>query len=295
MHLVVGATGLVGSEICRLLSEENKSVRALVRSTSDLTKVEALKNAGAEIVFGDLKDRASLDAACAGCTTVISTASSTLSRQEGDTIMNVDRDGQKNLVDAAKAAGVDQFIFVSFRTESNLDLQYPLKVAKRAVEQHLISSGLNYTILQASYFMEVWLSPALGFDYTNATAQIYGDGQNPLSWISFADVARVAVACVENSLTQNSVIELGGPEAMSPLDVVRVFEEVKGQPFTVNHVPEDALKGQKAAAPDDLQETFAALMLQYADGDSMPLAEIVKQAHMELSTVRDYAMRVAAS
>ena len=295
MHLVVGATGLVGSEICRLLSVENKPVRALVRSTSDPAKVDALKRIGAEIVIGDLKDTASLEAACTGCTTVISTASSTLSRQEGDTIMSVDRDGQKNLVDAAKVAGVDQFIFVSFRTGSNLDLEYPLKVAKRAVEQHLINSGLAYTILQASYFMEVWLSPALGFDYASATAKIYGDGQNPLSWISFADVARVAVACVDNALARNSTIELGGPEALSPLEVVEVFEDVKGQSFTVNHVPEEALNGQKAAAPDDLQETFAALMLQYADGDSMPLAEIVKQAHLELCSVRDYAMRVAAS
>ena len=115
MILIVGSTGLLGFEICSILAEKKKDFRALVRTTSDQSKVDQLKNLGAEIVIGDLKDMNSLAEACKGVTQVISTASSTLSRQEGDTIQTVDLEGQLNLVNAAKSANVEKFVFISFR------------------------------------------------------------------------------------------------------------------------------------------------------------------------------------
>jgi uncharacterized protein YbjT (DUF2867 family) len=93
MNLIVGATGILGSEICRLVAETGKPVRALVRATSDPDKVARLKALKVDVVIGDLKDRRSLDAACRGVSAIVSTASSTLSRQEGDSIESVDRDG----------------------------------------------------------------------------------------------------------------------------------------------------------------------------------------------------------
>ena len=81
MNLIVGATGLLGGQICQLLAERGKPVRALVRDTSNPDKVATLRNIGAEIVLGDLKDRRSLETACRGANAVISTASSTLSRR----------------------------------------------------------------------------------------------------------------------------------------------------------------------------------------------------------------------
>ena len=177
MNLIVGATGLLGGEICRLLAGQGKAVRALVRETSNAEKVAGLKALGAQVVRGDLKDRASLDAACRGVSVVISTASSTLSRQEGDSIESVDRHGQLNLIEAAEAAGVKHFVLISF---ANTALDFPLQSAKRAVEDRLRHGRMTYTILQPSFFMEVWLSPALGFDLANATAQIYGSGHSKL-------------------------------------------------------------------------------------------------------------------
>jgi len=75
MILVVGATGMVGSEICLRLAARGKKVRAMVRSTSNQAKVANLKKAGIEIVQGDLRDHASLEAACQGVTAVIETVS----------------------------------------------------------------------------------------------------------------------------------------------------------------------------------------------------------------------------
>ena len=122
MNLVVGATGSLGSEIVKLLADAGKPVRALVRPTSDQKKVDQLRTLGAEIVSGDLKDRPSLDAACRGVSAIISTASSTLSRLEGDTIRTVDQEGQLSLVDAARAAGVAHFVLISF---SGMNVKFP--------------------------------------------------------------------------------------------------------------------------------------------------------------------------
>src|SRR5262249_2894690 len=144
---------------------------------------------------------------------------------------------------------------------------FPLRNAKRTVEKYLKDSGISYTILRPSFFMEVWLGPHTGFDYANAKAIIFGEGNSKISWISFADVARFAAASVTNDEAKNAVFELGGPEALSPLDVVRIFEDVSGKKFVIQHVPEDVLVAQRNAATEPVLQTLAALQLAYAKGD----------------------------
>jgi len=265
-NLVVGATGLVGTEICRVLREEGHAVRALVRETGSPEKAAYLKSLGASLVTGDLKNRASLERACRDVSVVVSTASSTLSRQAGDSIATVDRQGQLDLVDAAEAAGVNRFVFVSFPP---VELEFPLQSAKRAVEERLRESGMTYTILQPTAFIEVWLGPALGFDAAHGTARIYGTGENKTSWISFLDVARFAVLAAIAPEAKIGVTKLGGPDALSPLEVVALAEETTGKKFVVDYVSEEALRTQYDTAIDPLQKSFAALMRYIARGDTI--------------------------
>jgi len=292
MILVVGATGLLGMEVCQCLRKEGKAVRGLVRATSDAGKTADLDKIGVELVRGDLKDKTSLESACAGVTTVISTASSTLSRQAGDSIETVDQRGQIALIDAARFAQVEHFIFVSFR--DNPRIQYPLTVAKRAAEQRLKDSGLAYTILQASYFMEVWLSPTLGFDVASRTARIYGDGTKPLSWVSYKDVAKIAAAAVDQRAARNATLDVGGPEALTPLEVVRIFEAAGTADISVETVNESDLAAQLQKATDPLQKSFAGLMLQYASGDAMDISTTRAMFPFELTSVHDYASTLLA-
>lgn len=286
MILVVGATGLVGSEVCRKLAQRGERVRALVRTTSSKDKVETLRSVGAEVFVGDLKSPHSIDAACRGVSAVISTASATLSRQPGDSIEAVDRDGQLTLVKAA--ANVPRFVIVSFRRRP--ELSFPLADAKADVEKAI--TNLNFTIIQASYFMEVWLSPALGFDYANATARIYGAGTNQLSWVSFADVAEMCAISVRHPEAERKVIEFGGPEPLSPLEIVTCFERIAGRRFTVEHVPESALRSQFEAASDSMEKTFAALMLGAACGDIIKMSPVAQGFDLKLKTVAEYARGV---
>ena len=289
---VAGGTGFLGSEICHQLISKNMNVKALVRATSDKNKVAQLKEAGVETIEGDLKNKESLINALRGASAIISTVSSTLSRQEGDSIQTVDEQGQNNLVDVAINAGVNQFIYVSF---SPMREDSPLQHAKRKVEKHLIESGLNYTILQPTYFMEVWLSPMLGFDYPNSKATIFGEGKNKISWVAIKDVASFAVASLDNPSAMNKIIELGGPEPLSPLQVVNIFESAKGKKFELQFVPEAALRAQRDAAQDPLSESFAALTLSVLDGSEIDMKNTTKVFPIQLTSVKDYAGAVLSS
>jgi uncharacterized protein YbjT (DUF2867 family) len=286
--LVAGATGYLGSEICRQLISKNKNVKGLVRATSDPTKVAQLKESGVETIEGDLKNKESLENALRGVSAIISTVSSTLSRQEGDSIETVDEKGQSNLIDAAINAGVSQFVYVSF---CGMPGEFPLQTAKRNVEKHLAQSGLNYTILQPTYFMDVWLSPVLGFNYRDAKATIYGEGRNKVSWIAIKDVASFAVNSLNNPAAKNGIFEIGGPEALSPLEVVNIFEATKGKKFELQFVPQDALNAQKDGAQDPLSESFAALMLGVANGSEIDMKNTLDVFPIQLTTVADYAKR----
>jgi len=129
----------------------------------------------------------------------------------------------------------------------------------------------------------------LGFDFINRRARVYGSGERRISFISLGDVAEFAVRAVRTPDVVGPTIELGGPDAVSPMEAVRIFEELGGAPFEVEHVPADALRGQFAAATDSLQKSFAGLMLDYARGDEIPMEETLRRIPIELTSVRDYA------
>src|SRR5689334_17034179 len=102
MVLVVGATGMVGGEICRLLATAKRPARALVRSSSAASKVGALEELGTQIARGDLRDPPSLRAACEEATAVICTASAMpFAYAPGEnTPQKTDQDGCLSLIDA---------------------------------------------------------------------------------------------------------------------------------------------------------------------------------------------------
>ncbi len=287
--LVVGATGFLGMEVCRQLTVNKKNVFGLVRKTAAEDRTKALKRWGVQFLEGDLKDRASLKKVLQGIDIVISTASSTFSRQDGDSIQTVDNEGQTNLVAEAIAAGVQHYIYISF---PSMQSEFPLQDAKRRVENKLLSGNMPYTILQPTFFAEAWLSPAVGFDFPNAKATIYGEGKNKISWITIQDVAAFAVGSIENPATKNKVFELGGPEALSPLEVVSLFENVGGKKFELQFVPVEALQAQKNAAPDDLGKSFVSLMLVYAAGNEINMQQTLKAIPVKLNSVNDYIKRV---
>jgi len=154
MILVVGGTGTLGEAICQRLRARGLAVRALVRQTANPARLQALRGAGVDLCWGDLKDAGSLREACYDAEVVISTASSTFSRQDGDSTDTVDQQGQLSLIAGARAAGVEHFTFVTI--PRNPVRESPLTRAKAEAERALADSGMRYTILACNYFMEIW-------------------------------------------------------------------------------------------------------------------------------------------
>lgn len=295
MILVIGATGMVGTEICRLLAADGKPVKVMVRESSNQAKVQKLKKLGAQIVHGDVRDRSTLKSALDEATVVIATMSSMpFSYVPGENnIEKVDHDGMMNLIDGARTSGVQHFIYTSF--SGQIDLDFPLRNAKRAVEKHLRDSGMVYTILRPSFFMEVWLTAAVGFDVVNDKVQLCGDGTKPVSYISYKNVAKFAVESLKNPVARNAILELGGPEPLSQLQAVKIFEKISGRGFEMTNIPEKALRSQRDEATDPMQKSFAGLMMCVANGDPIDMKRMLKTFAVKLTSVRDYAGRVIAA
>jgi uncharacterized protein YbjT (DUF2867 family) len=150
-----------------------------------------------------------------------------------------------------------------------------------------------YTILHPSLFMESWLGPMLFANTAAGTATFYGNRDVRFRYVAVADVAEVAVRCIDHPAARNAVIPFGGPEALTQRDALLRFEEVFGQRFTVSEVPEEALEARWTAAPDPHSRSFAALMLGVARGAAAG-RELSPEFPIQLTTVREYATGLRA-
>ena len=289
--LVVGATGFVGGQVARGLRERGRSVRALVRGGASHPKSDELREAGIDVVDGDVTQPESLESACRGIDVVVSTVTS-MPAGVNDGLRRVDRDGALALIDAAERAGVQKFVYVSY--SGNIDEPSPLATAKRGCEDRLRASAMQAVILRPSCFAEIWLSPALGFDARNGTARIFGSGDAKVSYISARDVAAFAVAvATREQAAKTTVLELGGPEALSLREVIATFEQAAGRKFGIESVPIEALQAQLGAS-DPMQATFAALTYAYAKGDAIHDARETAARHgIELRSVARLASEMA--
>ena len=291
MILVAGATGVLGSEIVRRLTASGAPVRALTRVSSAPEKVERLKRFGAEIAVGDLRDPRSLVAACAGVDAVVTTVTTILTSQPGDSFEATDGEGTKALIDAARKSGVSKFVFVSFDTSKSPDC--PLSLAKRDAEEHLKSSGLDYTILHPTMFCEIWLGPMLFADTEAGTAKVYGKGTEKLRYVAVGDVAEFAVQSLTNPSARNAVIPVGGPDEISQRDAVGLFEEAFGKKFNVIEVPEATLEAQWRGAENPFDKTFAGLMLGLARGFDSGMMPPFRDFPMQMTSPREYVRNLA--
>jgi uncharacterized protein YbjT (DUF2867 family) len=240
MILVVGATGALGGMISRDLLSRGHAVRVLVRPGSAYGWLMEL---GAKAVMGDLKDPESLARACTGVTTVITTANSS-ARGGPDTTESVDRHGNRALIDAARAAGVEHFIFLSALGASE---QSPVDFfrAKAETERHLAGSGMTWTILQPNLFMEVWIGMLIGMPLQRGTpVTLIGRGNHRHAMVSMRDVAAFAVAAVDHPAARNATQVIGGPQAFTWTEVVERAKSVQGRDLEVRYVaPGEPLPG----------------------------------------------------
>lgn len=242
--LVTGATGRQGGAVARHLLAAGWTVRALSRDPSK-PAARALADAGAEVVPGDLDDRASLDRALSGVYGVFSVQNAWEHGPAGEV-----RQG-KALAEAARAAGVAHFVQSSVGgAERRTGI--PHFDSKWAVEQHVRALDLPATVLRPVFFMENFLPlrPAV----LEGAFSLALRPDRPLQMIAVEDIgafAALAFARPERFLGQ--ALELAGDELTMP-QVAETFARVIGRPVRFVEQPLEALR---RASPE------RALMFQW--------------------------------
>jgi uncharacterized protein YbjT (DUF2867 family) len=232
MILVVGATGLLGRETSLRLLSLGEPVRALTRRPAQAAD---LAGAGAELVAGDLLDPASLARACQGVDRVFAAAHGLLGRGQYRSEA-VDDAGHRSLVDAARAAGVRRFVYTSvFRAAANHPVDFWR--TKHRVERHLEASGMEWTMLRPTAFMEVHAQQLIGRPILGkGRVSILGRGTKPRNFVAVRDVVHFATMALVTDRLLGRRLDIGGPDNVSSIHVAGLYGELAGVRPRLSHL-----------------------------------------------------------
>ena len=231
MILVAGGTGLLGTKVVGLLRQRKLEVRVLTRDRS-----RAADLAGVDIVDGDVGDLAAVRRAFDGATTIVSAIHGFAGPNNTGSPATVDRDGNHNLIMAARKAGVEHLVLVSVQ-DASPDHPMDLMRMKYAAEEELKASGLAWTIIRPGPYMELWCY-LLGLPLLQkGKTQVFGHGDNPINFVSATDVARFVELSVADPELRGQLIDLGGPENLTMNQFVEVFQAETSSAGKVGHFP----------------------------------------------------------
>lgn len=239
--LLVGGAGLLGGAIAAELAAHGHVVRALVRSGR---KAQQLRALGAALEAGDLRDPRALRRALCDVRTVITTA-------QGDPLRRrkpmhaIDGAANLRLIEAARAAGVQHFVFVS-ALQADIGAPYVPQLAyKLAAEQALQASGMRYTILRPSSFQETFgdgFAPFKRMIERTGVGLTLGSGRGRHSFVAVPDVARAAVLALDLLEAHNQIVPIGGPDDLSYREAYARIAALRGRPIRVVPIPRAALR-----------------------------------------------------
>lgn len=235
--LVAGGTGRLGTQIVHRLTARGCLVRVMTR---DSAHAAHLQGQLVEIVQGDVRELHAVEHAVSGVKTVISAVHG-FAGTNGSTPRTVDRQGNSNLIRAANKHAIEHFILVSIQGVAK-DHWLELFRMKYLAEQELQASGLPWTILRPTAYMETWAALLGEPLLKTGKTMIFGRGCNPINFVSVYDVARFVEQAVTDLAMLGMTVEVGGPENLSMKQVVQTFEKVLGKQGTVNSVPLPAMR-----------------------------------------------------
>lgn len=256
-------------------------------------KADDLKKRGAAIVKGDLRDVESLEFALRGVSTVVSSTHSMLGKGEAS-LEIVDDDGMRSLIDQAKLAGVGHFIFIS-ATGAALDHPVDFWQTKARIERYLRDSGLEYTIIRPTAFMEMHAYELIGkFVEKGKRVMMFGSGKNPRNFVAAGDVAKMVVAATDDPRMRGETVEIGGPENLSSNQVAEIFGRISGKRAKVTHLPLAAARAMALAAkgvhPGVSRVVSFAIVAETTDQTFDPSPFLAKYP-IKLTRLEDWAAR----
>jgi len=225
--LVAGATGYLGGFVAREFKRRGYFVRVLARSAERLREMAVEVD---EVAVGQVTLPETLERVCDGMDVVFSSVGITR-QKDGLTFQDVDFQGNKNLLDVAREAGVRKFIYTSvFRGPSLVHLDI-IKAHEDFVTV-LQDSGIPYTIIRPNGFfsdMGEYLTMA-----RKGRVYLIGKGLNRVNPIHGADLAEVCADAAESDVEE---IEVGGPEVFTQREIARLAFRAIGRPERITSVP----------------------------------------------------------
>lgn len=240
--LVIGATGNQGGAVARLLLKKGHQVRALTRDPQSPAGV-ALKDAGAEVVGGDLLDGDACERAARDVDAIFAMATP----YEAGVTTEV-RQGE-NLLAAAKATGVQHFVYSSVAS-ADQSTGIPHFDSKFEIEQQIEAAGVPHTIIAPAYFMENLFAPWTVPGLREGKLAMAVPGARVLKQIAIADIAGFAVLALEDrERFLGRRIDIAG-DGVTGEAAAEIISRASGRTIEYVEIPPD----QRAAMGEDMKK-----------------------------------------
>jgi uncharacterized protein YbjT (DUF2867 family) len=235
---VFGGTGTLGAQLLPGLIGHGHRVRVVARHTPP--QDPTLAGLDVEWIAGDVRDTHLLDQALLGVDTVVS-AITGLGGPDALGTRAIDRDGNIALIEASRRAGIGAFVMVSVH-EAGPDHPIELFRDKWSAEEALRASGLSWTIIRPTAYLESWLGLVGGPLVQTGKTRIFGTGRNPINFVSAVDVARFIELAVDDASLRGSAIEVPGPENLTLDGLASLAELASGRTGRKDHAPRAMLR-----------------------------------------------------
>ena len=236
MIVVAGSTGTLGTRLVPRLAGAGQVVRVLTR---DPARAQHLAGPGVAVVCGDVRDPAQVAQAVRGAGTVISAVHG-FAGPGRVSPATVDRAGNANLIGAAARSGA-AFILVSVAGAAP-DHPIGLFRAKCAAEDMLRASGLPWTIVRATAFMETWAAIMSRMLQSSGKIVVFGRGDNPINFVSAAEFQDLTAQAGIGHRVPDQGGHVGGPDNLTFNQVAAILQEATGRHAPVRHIPRPALR-----------------------------------------------------
>jgi uncharacterized protein YbjT (DUF2867 family) len=226
--LVAGASGFVGRRLCPALTAAGHRVRSMTRHPA------SYQGAG-EPVYGDVHDAATLGAALEGCRAAYYLVHSLDSKE----FERLDAEAASAFGKAASQAGMQQIVYLGGLGSETDKLSSHLR-SRREVEGLLGSAGVPVTVLRAGIIVG---SGGISWEMTRQLVEHLPAMVTP-RWvrtrtqpIAVADVVRYLVGVLDEPRSRGQVFEIGGPEVLQYVTMLRRVAKIKGRPLIIVPVP----------------------------------------------------------